>query len=263
MLAASPAVAYIHEPFNPNRHRPGICSAKFDYWFTYVTKENEERFYRPLKGTVLLQYDLGAALRNVRDPRTLARTVKNYTRLVVDKGAVGGCSLAAVRGNLQDLAQQHPAAFVGSLKRQRWSHPFWRFLDQPNLMRDHLGRFREQIAEYAERPDDINDQACLLWRIIYDVVNKYKASHNDWIFLHHEDISRDPIGQFRLLYGKLRLQFTSAIKKTVERHSCPPNLRDPAHSDDLTQDSRLNIWSWKQRLTAEEIAYVRENVEDV
>jgi LPS sulfotransferase NodH len=32
MLATSPSVGYVQEPFSLN-HRPGIFSAKFDYWF--------------------------------------------------------------------------------------------------------------------------------------------------------------------------------------------------------------------------------------
>lgn len=39
MLALSPSVGYIHEPFNI-RHRHGICKAHFEYWFQYICDEN-------------------------------------------------------------------------------------------------------------------------------------------------------------------------------------------------------------------------------
>jgi len=43
MIANSPSVGYIHEPFNPTIYRPGICAAKFR-GFTYISKENEAAF---------------------------------------------------------------------------------------------------------------------------------------------------------------------------------------------------------------------------
>ena len=40
MIAASPSVGYIWEPFNLFT-RPGVCGAGFPYWFTYVSDKNE------------------------------------------------------------------------------------------------------------------------------------------------------------------------------------------------------------------------------
>src|SRR5258707_7647151 len=57
MIAASPAVGYIHEPFNP-LHRPGICTAKFPQWFFYVSEENEAPFYEPLKRTLAFRFNV-------------------------------------------------------------------------------------------------------------------------------------------------------------------------------------------------------------
>jgi len=44
ILALSPEVGYIQEPFHP-RHNMAICNAVFENCFTYICKENEERYY--------------------------------------------------------------------------------------------------------------------------------------------------------------------------------------------------------------------------
>jgi hypothetical protein len=47
MLSLSPSVAYIHEPFNLH-HRPGICKAKFNYWFPYMESEKKNSLFPSL-----------------------------------------------------------------------------------------------------------------------------------------------------------------------------------------------------------------------
>lgn len=62
MISASPEVFYIHEPFNPYYYSPGIYHIKFDHPFTYITLENEKPYYRPLKRTIKLRYDILSAI---------------------------------------------------------------------------------------------------------------------------------------------------------------------------------------------------------
>src|SRR5947209_3701161 len=72
MLAATPSVGYIHEPFNLT-HRPGICTAKFPYWFTYINEENESLYLEPLKNTLEFRFDIGAELPAIQSFRHLNR----------------------------------------------------------------------------------------------------------------------------------------------------------------------------------------------
>ncbi|MBC6456279.1 MAG: hypothetical protein GDA43_26550 [Hormoscilla sp. SP5CHS1] len=50
MIAQSPSVGYINEPFHLN-HRPG-SRAKFDYWFTYITDENGANIETSIQDTL-------------------------------------------------------------------------------------------------------------------------------------------------------------------------------------------------------------------
>jgi hypothetical protein len=159
---------------------------------------------------------------------------------------------------------RHPAAFASSIIRQDWEHPFSHFLEQPALMRDHLQPLQDQISEFASGGHDILDQAALLWRIIYHVVSKYQEDHEDWIFVRHEDLSRDPMRGFEMLYDSLGLEWSDQVREVVRAHSDASNPSEaPAVYQYLKRDSRSNIWNWKQRLTEAEIERVRGQVEDV
>ena len=56
-LGKSSSVGYIHEPFNLE-HRLGICGAKFDYWFPYITEDNEEIVCEKIQKTLDFKYNI-------------------------------------------------------------------------------------------------------------------------------------------------------------------------------------------------------------
>lgn len=276
IIAAYPGLVYIHEPFNITMHQPGICSARFDHWFTYITDANESRFYKPLRKTVRLQYDLLAALRANPRPQFFEKEIREWIRfsryrlhdmqpLLKDPIAVFSAEWMARSFEMQVIVLiRHPAAFVSSLMRKGWTYSFTHFLHQPLLMEEQLGLFKNEIAEYAARPPEIIDQACLLWRIIYHIVSKYQARHDDWIFLRHEDISRDPLRYFNLLFVELGLELTPDIETMIKEYSNSANpIESSLTNHELKLNSRANIWNWKQRLTSKEIVHIRQKVEDV
>src|SRR5579859_4669658 len=78
MIASSPSVAYIQEPFHPGR-RAGICNVPFPYQFSYVTDENEAAFYHHMKATLSFQFQFGAAIASLKTPRDVAFMLKHST----------------------------------------------------------------------------------------------------------------------------------------------------------------------------------------
>ena len=89
--------------------------------------------------------------------------------------------------------------------------------------------------------------------------------HTDWIFLRHEDISRDPVLHFRDLYAKLNLEFLPRVEAVIHEYTDPCNPSDVPveQAFSLKRDSRAAIWSWKSRLTESETTRVREGTLDV
>ncbi len=251
MIATSPSVCYINEPFNINK-RKFIFRPHFDYWFTYVTDNNEQQYYRQIKNLV--------EFRN----KWLCRW-SHKRPLFKDPIALFSAEWLSSRFNMDTVVLiRHPAAFAGSLKVKNWTHPFEHFLSQPLLMNDHLKPFKEDIEEYAKNNKDIIDQAALLWNITHYMILKYKKNNPNWIFIRHEDLSRNPVDGFRSLFRKLNLNFLDSTIKSIEMSSStegPTNGRSRDKFRDLNRDSLANIYTWRYRLSSSEIERLKSTVQ--
>ena len=275
MIAASPAVSYIQEPFLPGR-RPGICAVTFPYNFTYVTDENEVDYYDHLKATLAFRFQWRAALAALKTPRDVAIMFKYGTHfffsrarhavpLVKDPLAVFSAEWLARRFDMHVIVTiRHPAAFAYSIRRLNWRHDFSEFLRQPLLMRDHLSPFEGVITEFARKEQDILDQAALLWKVIYSTVLKYQQAHSRWMFLRHEDIADDPLTHFASLFKRLGLDFSPRVQDTILDYSKSSNPATPRRGSTFgRRDSRGLIKRWKTVLTKEEILRLRREVGEI
>jgi hypothetical protein len=275
MIASSPSVGYIHEPFNPE-HEPGICTAKFPYWFTYVTEENEAPYYEALKRTLAFHFSISAQLPTVRSFRLAGRMINNYSNfsfnrfrhsipLMKDPIALFSSEWLAKRFDMNVIVLiRHPAAFASSLKRLNWKYDFSQFLHQPLLMRDHLAPFEAEITEFANKEQDIVDQAALLWRIIHFMIHKYQHTYKDWIFVRHEDFLEDPLTHFEYLFKRLNLDFSKNVKSVIHDYTNSSNPTEALKGHRLTKrDSRSNIRSWGKKFTEAELSQFRTKVEDI
>lgn len=275
MIATSPQVGYIHEPFNLN-HRPGICSAKFDYWFPYISEENEHIYQEHIHRTLCFSYNLAHEAKEIKSPKDAPRLARNFVNflkyrisnrrpLLKDPIALFSAEwLASKFKMIVVVSIRHPAAFASSLKRLNWTHPFSHFLDQPLLMRDHLFPFESEISDFVAKKRDIIDQAILLWKLIHYMIIKYKKNNPDWIFLRHEDFSRDPVHSFKNLFKDLNLEFTEHVHRLISKYSDSSNPSEALEGcQSIKRDSKSNIFNWKKRLTHSEIKRVRTKLEDI
>jgi hypothetical protein len=245
----------------------------------YVTRENEVGFYKPLKNTISLRYNLLAALKTSQLIKDIANLKKEYqqflwhrfqgsTPIIKDPFALFSAAWLAERfGVAVVVVIRHPAAFVSSIKKLHWSHPFSHFLAQSLLMQNVLYPFADEIKEYTESEHNIIDQAILLWRLIHHTILQYQQHHPDWIFIRHEDLSQAPLPGFGNLFSKLNLEFSEHVKEMIDMYSNNTNPREPDTPIDcestLKRNSQLNIWNWKNRLTAGEIEEIRYRVADI
>lgn len=280
MLAAAPSTYYIHEPFSvsdpPSR---GICNIRFKNWFTYVTNENESNYYKAIKNTVDLKYDWQGAIKDIKsftefkaafnEYRILSGARQNNKRAILkDPIAFFSSAWLAERFHSKCVVLiRHPAAFISSLIKLNWEHPFHHFLNQELLMKELLYPFEAEIREYSHEHKPLFDQAILLWRIIHHQVLHYQKEHPDWIFIRHEDISQDPINGFQSLYEKLSLAFSESAKRLILEYSGSDNPQDsfaPVGSEEtLKRDSKSNIQNWKKRLSESQITEIRNKVSDI
>jgi hypothetical protein len=284
MIAASPHVYYIQEPFNVDYPpRPGISRTRMQYWFTYISEENADQYYENLQDTLACRYNVkaeSAALHSSRDVLRMLRdssyaTYSQYTHkspLVKDPIALFSAEWLAQTFDMDVIVMiRHPAAFASSIKRLNWTHDFTHFLQQPRLMEDYLAPFAAEITDFAAHEHDILEQAALLWNIMYYRVSHYKRLHNDWMFLRHEDASMDPVRHFAYLYKRLGLDFSAHVQSVIREYSDASN---PGETQEKStgvvntaiidkRDSKAAISSWKKKFTETEIHWLRTQVEDV
>ncbi len=277
ILSLSPSVRYIHEPFNI-RHDTRFGQDPFDYWFAYVNAQNEHDYYEPIKNIIEFRYNLTSELKSNRRPRDYAGLAKKYAQfhwyrwsrmrpLLKDPIALFSAEWLSSRFNMDTVVMiRHPTAFAGSLKAKNWTHPFSHFLKQPLLMNEHLQPFKEEIEEFANNEKDIIDQAALLWNLIHYTILKYRRNNPNWIYVRHEDLSRDPLNGFRSLFENLKLDFTEHVAKSIERSSfaqASTDIQSKHKLHDLNRDSLANIYTWKQRLTSSEIERLKSKVQKI
>jgi len=276
MIGASDEVGYVHEPFNPTRG-PGICRARFPYAFTYVPRGTDGAVERDFRRMLEFKYNYGAQALSIRsraELRTLAGDggrflryrVKGVRPLLKDPMAVFSSEWIAETFDAQVVVVvRHPAAFVSSIKRAGWAHPFSHFADQTQLMDSHLRPFADEIAEFTRAEHDILDQGALLWRLVHRTLATYRSEHPDWVFVRHEDLSIDPVGGYERLFAALELPYTEAVRERVRRSSSSANPaeREVGDPDFGVRDSSANVSNWQRRLTREEIEHIHRKVSDV
>lgn len=275
MVGKSDDVCYIFEPFNKN-FGPGICRETFDTWYPYVTRENEEKYRYCISETLAFRFHFWKELRTIKTKAQLRLWTVNFNRFrkarkhnqrVLFKDPIAFFSapwLARTFGFQVVVLIRHPAGFASSLKRLKWDFPFNDLQAQPLLMEGPLSPFKAEIEEAVQRPPDIVDQAALLWKLIYSRVPYYREQFPDWIFLRHEDISRDPVRTYASLFDSLDLTFTPDVKNHILAHSAGSNPKETpdGKATFLKRDSKENIYSWKKRLTGEEIRRIKNCTRD-
>lgn len=277
-LARAPGLVYVEEPFHP-RHRPGICRARPAYWYQYVCAENEDEggWRQALKGTLTLRYDLFAELPALRTPRDAGRLLRDWGRfaagrrrgdraLMKDPLAFFSTPWIADRfGSRVLVLTRHPAAFASSLMRLEWDFDFGNWLDQPLLMRDLLAPFRHELEAFRAAPGDRIEQAALCWRVIAEVTSRWQEEHPDWLFRTHEELSLNPLHAYEGLFSALDLPFEDHARAALEAGTGGGNPAEAptgvVHA--LKRDSRSNVRSWTKRLSAEDVARLRDAVAPV
>jgi len=275
MIASSRKLRYIHELFNPDAHRPGICAAVFEREFTYLCDENSAAYRQAIDACLRFEYQTAEGFRSIRSLKTGTRFLRDQARfalsratgmrpLLKDPHAIFSAEWLAQTFDMDVIILiRHPAAFAGSLKKANWFFDFNQFLEQPLLIRDHLQPFEKEIRQQANASGDIIDQAILLWNSIHSTILKYRQQYPDWHIVLHEDLSTRPAATFRGLFDKLQLEYTDRIDRRILEFSGAHNPVEQHAGNEIRRNSLANIQNWRNRLTAGEIHRIRENTRNL
>lgn len=276
MLAASREVAYISEPLNV-WHRPGVMRIPTKHWYTYISEENEKDFQNAFQEMLEFQYHGSLEIRSIRSLRNVIRMMLDWGEffkgntfslvpLIKDPFALFSAEWFAKTLNCQVvIVVRHPAAVVSSLMRLGWNFDFHDLLVQPQLMKDWLDPYRDEMEKMLKSPEDVLAQGSLLWRMVYHTTALLQDSHPEFIVIRHEDVSKDPIEEFRKLYSKLGISFSNPVRKKVANSTSTRNPEEISlrniHAVQL--NSQANIKNWQKRLSAEEIDRIYQLTGDV
>lgn len=273
MLCAGGAAGYLHEPFNLAK-APGMLHLPAQHWFEYVCAENEELYLSRIRALLRFRYPLAREVTRCRTRAELRWTVDMWRCFRASRGrrplakepyAVFSAEWFGDRlGSDVIVTVRHPAAVVASWKRLGWNVDFGQLLDQPLLVRDRLRGFVHELEAARAAEPNVVVRVALLWRLIYSVVSEYCDRRPAFRVVRQEDLSRDPLGEFRRLYEAVGLPFTSEAAEAVTTSSARTNPKETTTEDPhQTQlDSAANLEAWRSRLTADECARIREITEE-
>lgn len=157
---------------------------------------------------------------------------------------------------------RHPAAYVSSIKRLGWRTNPKKLLEQKELVEAYLSPLKEEIKTFSS--ENIVEEACLCWKIYHFVISIYQKKNLGWLFVRHEDISRDPINKFKYLYDQFSLPFSEDVVNSIKESSKAGNPVDPGDKVHMLQrDSKRNITRWKRELTKAEIEIIYDKTADI
>ena len=279
VLALAPGTGYVHEPFN-TKTRAGICDARFPTDLTYVTQANEAAYLPALRATLGWRYAFGAEAASLRTPRDAARMLRDaaYFATMRRRGARAIMKDPLALFSAEWLAERfdmpvvviirHPAAFVASLIAAGWTRfPFRILLGQERLMADRLAPFRAEIAAAAAAQPGPLEVGILLWRLIHHHIRLLRRDHPDWIFVRHEDLSRDPVDGFREVFARLGLAFSPEVAARINAMSGTDGglaaLSIFGTRRRTVRNSRDAVGYFRKRLTGPQIEAIRRDSRDV
>jgi len=288
MLEASGALVYVNEPLNPQHppgRSPGVLRADVEHAFQYISEENERDWLPAFRDTVRLRFHPLAELRRNHRPYDVARTAKyaagfglgrlrGRRALLDDPYAVFAAPWLARRvGCRVVVTVRDPVATVSSWRRLGWTPRLAELLAQPALVRDRLERFVPELEAALSSNGDGVGPASLLWRVIYGTVAAYRSEIGGLEVVRHEDLSADPVPAFAALYDRLGLPFGPGAERAILAATSAGtgggamrwslSVGGVSKTAARRLDSRANLQVWRERLTPEEVARIREATADV
>jgi hypothetical protein len=272
VLASCQGMGYMHEPLNPIYPTPR--KSPINVWYKYINEHNHDVYFDFVEKTLNWNYVPSARFKGINNSFKAKMWLKYNAIFLKNKGSrpivkdpIALFSTPWLHKQFNAsvvLLIRHPAAFAYSLKRKNWEFPFGHLLNQKELISDWLIEFKPEITEYADNKHDIIEQACLVWRIIYSTVGKFQKQFPKWIYLKHEDLSLNPVVEFKKLFERLNIPFDESVEKFVLESSSEQNPSGTvANEEQLQRDSAANIKYWKNKLSADEIEKIKELTKDI
>ena len=275
-ISQHPIIKYIHEPFNVS-HPNNAIGLKLYKWFTFAPtsiqkKDIEDSFdklmfstplHRAIQASRVARLDAKFPLRFCK--HLLMNLFIRHRFLIKDPIALLSAGWLHEMYDLQVVCMiRHPLGFVGSLKKAGWvPKTFTDFKDQEALMQSWLKPFKDRVNIFCEKPGDIIEHACLFWNILHFAIMDYQKRYSSWLFVKYEDIAMHPISVFQRIFDYLKLPMSDTIQRYILRYTSEKNPANAENTQYQPRNSKKNLDTWKERLTAQEIKQVMIATRDI
>jgi len=276
VIASADNVRYVHEPFNHEFTDPDyrLIPSPFRRHYHFVGPDEARRVKRYLLYRMGWMHPWLMDIRQQPNRHRIAEATRRWIDctvlarsrpLVKDPISLMSAEwLERALGMQVIITIRHPAAYVSSILRLNWPMRPHVLLSQPLLMESILAPLAVRIKNQQRRHDDPLGDAILMWNVFHHVIAVYRKRHPDWLFLRHEDLSRNYLLLFREIFATLGLAFGPRQEVLLETLCGPVNPAEAGEEvHQLKRNSRANIWNWKKRLGSDQIRRIREETADI
>lgn len=155
---------------------------------------------------------------------------------------------------------RHPVPVVRSYRRLGWDMRIQELMSVDELMADHLGPLVEGVDVDALDPVE---NAALVWRAYYFVLNRYLDRNPEMIAVRHEDLSARPVDVLHSLYDALGLNFDARVRARIATYTGSGNtVATPGTTlHDLRRDSAAVATRWRDEVDQQQRDAIRRWVE--
>jgi hypothetical protein len=267
MLASADGFHYVQEPFNIVARQRWL-TPRPSRQFLYLTDANGGPYEPGMQRVVDLRYPLLDHLRTRPSPqlaKRVARITLDATQarrqgakpVMKDPIALFSAEWLQDRFKLQPvIVAREPVAFVGSLKDRDWTFDFAHWADQPLLLSEVAGAWRDRINAAVSAPLDIVDQGILQWNVFYDFVADLRDRRPDTVVVSYERLAGDAATEVPALFERLGLAFGPSQQAAVAELTTAGDSQG-ASAIDVHRQSDEVLDTWRARLDEDEIARVR------
>ena len=254
ILSHSKQLKYVYEPMNPDYGYPIknykciICGCKVDKWYRYITKENDLGYYKHFKHLIN------------------SKALQGKTALLkAPFSAFAAEWLNEEFGARPIVMFRNPLSFVSSIKRMNWPVDFKDFLEQEELMTEHLSEYKDEMIKVQNNPEDIIGNGILQYNVFYSYIQKLQKAHPEWLYVKLEDLSENPVPNFKKIFEHFDLDFSKDVENKIVEFTSEKNPTEVKTSTvhALKRNSKELMNVWKQRLTDEEVTRILKETQKV
>ncbi len=252
MLALDKSLDVLHEPFNLGSWSYQL-DRKAKFWYTYLPEFDKDEAKRIMDKVFNRANSKLYSKRNLKYYFPFLRKGR-----ILIKDPIASLSSEWIHKNYNTrniIIVRHPMAFIQSILRVNWDFDFNDLLQQKKLMNELLFPFEDDFRHAQQK--SLLHKGAILWKAIYTILWQFIQNNEGWVLVRHEDLSIDPINQFKQLFFALDLNWDQKVEEEINQYTKQGNeVKANGKVHQMKRDSKALATSWKENFSDEDVSYV-------